>query len=202
MFEKRIKPILQYVGAIGATITCIAYMIIIVIIVIGFDSHDLTQSLIFATINAIIGFIIMQLLKIQGISFAKNTEENKKIIKEYYSTKTKDKKLKNLKSYIITSTIKDILFKGLGILITTCGFVYIAVKGNQDYMLILLAIANLFMFICFGLLSLNSAYDFYNNYHVPYMIDKINNRDKLTKGDINKCLKSMEKNLETSKNKY
>ena len=85
------------------------------------------------------------------------------------------------------------------IAITTAGLIYIVVQGCNDYNLLLLAAVNLVMFICFGLLALNNAYEFYNNRHVPYMIDKINK--KVSKEDINKCLQSMESNIEILKNK-
>ena len=199
MFEKRIKPILQYIGAIGAVLMSVMYIVIVMVLIVGFKAQNLQQTIIFAVVNAIVGLIIMQFLKIQGISFAKNLPENIPVINEYYNTRTNDKKLKSIKSYLITSTIKDIIIKGLSIVISTAGIIYIVIEGSRDYSLLLLAVANLIMFICFGLLALNSAYDFYNNYHIPYMKDKLNK--KITKGDINKCLQSMENNLETLKNK-
>ena len=182
MFEKKIKPILQYIGAIGATIMSIIYIVIILVLIVGFKSQDLTQTIVFAVVNAIVGLIIMELLRIQGISFAKNLPENAKIITEYYNTRTKDKKLHSIKYHMITSVIKDIIVKGITIIITTTGIIYIVVEGSKDYLLLLLAIANLFMFICFGLLALNSTYEFYNNFHVPYMKEQLDK--KINKGEI------------------
>ena len=80
-------------------------------------------------------------------------------------------------------------------IISTAGLIYIVIQGCGDYTLLLLALVNLVMFICFGLLALNSAYEFYNNKHIPYMLNQIENR--VNKEDIDKCLKSMVKNLET-----
>lgn len=202
MFEKKIKPILQYIGAIGATIMSIMYMVVVVVLIVGFEVHNLQEVVIFAVINAIVGLIIMMFLKIQGVSFAKNLPENIKIIVEYYNTHTKDKKLRTIKEYFIKSTIRDILIKGISIIVSTSCIIYIVIQGSNDYSLLLLAVANLLMFICFGLLALNSAYEFYNNYHVPYMKDQLENRNKIKKGDIDKCLKSMENNLEILKNKF
>ena len=54
------------------------------------------------------------------------------------------------------------------------GVIYIVIQGCNDYNLLLLALVNLVMFICFGLLALNKAYDFYNERHIPYVIDQIN----------------------------
>lgn len=201
MFEKRIKPLLQYVGAIGAAIMSIMYIIVIVILIVGFEAHDLKNTTIFSIVNAIVGLLIMQFLKIQGISFAKNLEENKQLIKEYYGTRTNDKKVKSINSYMINSTIKDVIIKGLSFIVSSIGIIYIVIQGSRDYMLLLLAAVNLLLFLSFGILSMNNAYEFFNNYHVPYMKEQLKNKNKISKGDIKKCLQSMEKNTETLKNK-
>ena len=199
MFEKKIKPLLQYVGAIGAAIMSIMYIIIVVVLIIGFKYHDLKNTTLFALVNAIIGLIIVHFLKIQGISFAKNLEENKQIIKEYYGTRTSDKKFRSINHYMIISTIRDIFIKGISFTISSIGVIYIVIQGSQDYTLLLLAIVNLLLFLSFGILGMNSTYEFYNNYHIPYMKEQL--KQKITKGDIKKCLQSMEKNTETLKNK-
>lgn len=201
MFEKKIKPLLQYVGAIGAAIMSIMYIIVIVVLIVGFETHDLKNTTVFSLINAVVGLIIMQFLKIQGISFAKNLPENQKLIKEYYGNLTADKKLKSIKSFMIWSTIRDVIIKGAGLIISSIGIIYIVIQGSGDYTLLLLAVVNLLMFISFGILSMNSAYEFYNNYHVPYMKEQLKNKNKISKGDIKRCLQSMEKNIETLKNK-
>ena len=193
-FEKKIQPILQYVGAIGASLMSIMYIITVVILIIGFKAQSIQNTLVFAIINAIVGLIIMQFLKIQGISFAKNLPENIEIVKQYYNTKTKDKKIQSIKYYWISSLIKDFISKGLSVAFTTAGIIYIVIVGSNDYTLLLLALVNLILFICFGLLALNNAYEFYNNKHVPYMQEMIKN--KITKKEIEKCLQSMVKNLE------
>lgn len=194
-FETKIKPILQYVGAIGATLMSIMYIVVIVILIIGFKAQTFQQALIFALVNAVVGLIIMQFLKIQGIAFAENIPENKAIKDEYYRTRTRDKKYESINSYWVKSIIKDIVWKGLSVIISTAGLIYIVIQGCGDYTLLLLALVNLVLFICFGLLALNSAYEFYNNKHIPYMLNQIENR--VNKEDIDKCLKSMVKNLET-----
>ena len=193
-FENKIQPILQYIGVIGATLMSIMYIITVVILIIGFKAQSIQNTIVFAIINAIVGLIIMQFLKIQGISFAKNLPENIEIVKQYYNTKTKDKKIQSIKYYWTSSLIKDIIFKGLSIAFTTAGIIYIVIVGSNDYTLLLLALVNLILFICFGLLALNNAYEFYNNKHVPYMQEMIKN--KITKKEIEKCLQSMVKNLE------
>ena len=173
VFEEKIQPLLQYVGAIGAGIMSVAYIVITFILVNGFEYHQTAQTFVFTLVNAVVGFIIMQFLKIQGESFAQHLPENAAIIKEYYNTETKDKKVHSIKFYWITSVLKDVFSKCLSLAFTTFGLIYIVIQGSNDYQLIWLAIVNLMMFICFGLLSLNGAYNYYNNKHVPYMLKQL-----------------------------
>ena len=178
----------------------IMYIVVVFILIIGFKAQSIQNTVIFAIVNALVGLIIMQFLKIQGISFAKSLPENEKIINEYYKTKTKDKKIHSIKYYWTMSLIKDIIGKGVSIMLTTTGLIYIVVVGSNDYNLLLLALVNLVLFICFGLLALNNAYEFYNNRHIPYMQEMIKN--KITEKEINQCLKSMVLNIETYKSKF
>ena len=195
LFERKIQPILQYIGMIGAIFMSIVYIVLVCILIVGFKAQTFTQILIFALVNAGVGLIIMQFLKIQGISFAKNLPENKAILEEYYKGKRKNRKYKSIKVYWLQSVLFDVLSKGVSVALSTCGMIYIVIQGCHDYTLILLAIVNLIMFTCFGLLSLNSAYDFFNNEHIPFIINQLEN--KITQGDVEKCLHSMVNNSET-----
>ena len=183
-FETKIKPVLSYVGAIGAGLMCIAYVIVVFVLIRGFQATVIFNTLLFATVNAIVGFVIMQFLKVQGISFAKLIPENDDIIKEYYSTKTKDKKPRSLQFYWTTSVIKDIFTKCISVAITSAGLIYIVIQGSNDWNLLLLAIVNLIMFICFGFLSLVNAYEFFNNKFIPYMKEKIDETKTETKEPV------------------
>ena len=177
-FEKHIKPILTYVGLIGAVLTSIAYIILIFILIKGFKYEQTTQTVVFALVNAAVGLIIANFLKYQGISFAKEIPANQELLKNYYGAKTKDKKNHSLSFFWITSIIKDIITKGLSIAATTCGLIYIVIVGSNDWSLLLMSIVNLLLFICFGLLSLNKAYDYFNNTYVAYMKERINETSK------------------------
>lgn len=174
-FETKVKPILKYVGTIGAVLMSIAYIGVVLLLVFGFNAAaSLAQSLAFAAVNAIMGLVIMQFLKVQGIDLAKEIEENKEILKEYFSTKTKDKKFRSIKYYWTISLIKDIVVKGLTLASTTLGIIYIVIIGTQNYAWLLLAAVNLIMFACFGLLALVKAYDFFNESHIPYIQERLN----------------------------
>lgn len=174
-FETKVKPILKYVGTFGAILMSIAYIGIVLLLVFGFATvTSFAQSLAFAAVNAVMGLVIIQFLKVQGIDLAKEIEENKKILKEYYSTKTKDKKFRSIKYYWIVSLVKDIIIKGLTLASTTLGIIYIVIIGTQNYAWLLLAAVNLIMFACFGLLALVKAYDFFNESHIPYIQERLN----------------------------
>ena len=167
--EKRLLNILKYVGIIGAAICSVAYIVVVLVLIQGFKAENTTQTVTFALVNAVVGFIILTFLKIQGESFAKNLPENKVISDLYYASQTKDKKYHSMKYFWITSTIKDILTKVLSVFISTFGIIYIVIIGSNDWNLLLLALVNLLLLISFGLLGLERSYEFYNTRMIPYM---------------------------------
>ena len=185
LFEEKILPILNYVGIIGASIMVVAYIISVFVLIKGFKVEEILQTTVFACVNAATGFIIMQFLKIQGESFAKMLPENKELIERYYKTKTKDKKLHSMTYFWITTVIKDLVVKCATLGVTTIGLVYIVIVGSNDYNLLLLAVVNLLMFICFGFISLVKAYEFFNQRHVPYMTEMLNKENaKIDEQDL------------------
>ena len=167
--EKRLINILKYVGIIGAAICSVAYIVVVLVLIQGFKAENTTQTVTFALVNAVVGFIILTFLKIQGESFAKNLPENKLISEAYYASETRDKKYHSMKYFWITSTIKDILTKVLSVFISTFGIIYIVIIGSNDWNLLLLALVNLLLLISFGLLGLERSYEFYNTRMIPYM---------------------------------
>lgn len=174
--EKRLLNILKYAGIIGAAICSVAYIIVVLVLIQGFKVESNTQTLTFALVNAVVGFIILTFLKIQGESFAKNLPENKVISNAYYESQTRDKKYHSMKYFWITSTIKDILTKVLGVFVSTFGIIYIVIVGSNDWNLLLLAFVNLLLFISFGLLGLEKSYEFYNTRMIPYMQHQLDMR--------------------------
>ena len=173
IFEEKILPVLNYVGAIGAAIMSIAYIIVIFVLINGFKVEKVVNTTIFACVNAGVGFIIMQFLKYQGVTFAEMIPENESIIKLYHQSKTKDKKNHSLTYFWITSGIKDAVIKCATLAATTIGVIYIVIKGSNDYNLILLAFVNLLMFTCFGFLGLVKAYKNFCYSYIPYIKEKL-----------------------------
>lgn len=182
-FEKRIKPILLYIGSIGAVITSIAYILTVCVLVFGFKvRYNNKDMFLCAAVNAVFGFIVTIFLQYQGIAFAKNN--NAELVIQYSNRQTRERKPKSLLYYWVTSIISTIFTKVLSIFISTCCIVYIVIKGFNDYTLLLLAFVNILMFVCFGLLALNGAYNYYCEEYVPYMKNKLLQRDNV-KGDNN-----------------
>lgn len=189
VFEEKIKPILTYIGAIGAGLTSIAYIILVVVLIKGFQFRQPTQTIVFAVANAAVGMIVASFLKYQGVSFAKGLPENQSIIEDYYKSRTRDKKNHSIQWFWFVTTIKDVIFKGVTIAASTLGLVYIVIVGSNDWSLMLMAIVNLVLFICFGLLALNQAYEYYNNVYVNYMREQLTRaKDGYVKNDITEVI--------------
>lgn len=175
MTEKT-KKLLQYVGLVGAIVMSVAYVVTVCIIVYGFElKQNNRNTALFAGINALWGFLIMQFLKIQGQSFAENITENKVITEQFH--KKAEVKLHSMTYYWVTSVAKDILTKALTFGISTFAIIYIVIQGSHDYTMFLLALVNLLMFISFGFLSLVKTYDYYNNIYINFLRRKLNDAE-------------------------
>lgn len=173
---KKIKPVLNYVGFIGAILSSIAYLIIVFVLIKGFKVSQAKHTIVFACVNALVGLIICNFLRVQGVSFGKM--EHKELIDKYYGSKTKDKKPHSMTYFWVKSIIIDVFTKACTVILTTAGLIYIVIVGSNDYSKLWLAITNLIMFICFGLIALVKAYDYYNNVYVQYMNEKIKEGEK------------------------
>ena len=149
----------------------VAYIILVMVLIQGFKVEATLKTTLFACVSAGVGFIIMQFLKYQGITFAEL--ENKEILEKYYGTKTRDKKTHSLTYFWVTSVVKDIIVKCATVAATSVGIVYIIIEGSKDYNLILLAIVNLLMFICFGFISLVKAYNYFNRTYIKYIQEQM-----------------------------
>lgn len=182
-FEEKIKPFLTYVGAIGAIFSGIMYILATIVLIMGFQAKTFTQAIVFAVVSAILGLIIMFFLRYQGLSFAKAIPENQEVLNKYNNKQAKTKH-HTLKYFWIKNTVLDVLIKGCTVALSTAGIIYIVIEGSQDFKLILLAIANLILFACLGLIALANAYDFYNEQWVPYMNEQIELRNKPSEPEI------------------
>lgn len=172
-FEEKVLPVLNYVGLIGAVIMSVAYIILVVVMIVGFQAEKTLKTSVFAIASAAVGFLILQCFKIQGQSFAELKPENKELLEKYYGTQTKDKKAHSMLYFWIKTGVTDFLVKAGTVALSSIGLVYLIIEGSKDFILILLAIVNLLMFISFGFLSLVKTYNYFNRVYVEYIKERL-----------------------------
>lgn len=168
--NKKIINILTYTGAIGALISAIAYIITVVVLIVGFTTAmDLYQLITFAILGAVSGLLISNLLRAQGVALAQSEPESRQIMQDYLEAKNAKKKPKSLHTirwHVWTGIIKDIMFKATSVAASTYFAIDVFIKGNGDFGLLGMALTNLLLFICFGLMSLARAYEYYTTEHL------------------------------------
>lgn len=173
--------ILNNIGIICSIFCAIADIVLVVVFVIGVNvDRETTSITAFSIANSICGVLINVFLRYQGQKYAEI--ENSKIIEQYYNKKAKETKYRSIKVWEILQTIKDIIIKG-GLVSASifCTF-YISIQGSGNIILILIAVVSMLMFICFGLIGMNNAYNRFYNIDLPYMKKEI-----LEKGDSEEC---------------
>jgi len=168
--NKKLETILIYSALIGAIMTALAYLAAIWIMIMGIENSLSTEKrILFSLIGAAVGIIINYLLREQGIKLASEEEASKTIMKKYYETINRSKKVKQLKTithFRWWSLLQDIGIKGTLTMASTIGIIYVFIEGNGDWALILLATANLMLFAVFGILGMSKAYYKYINEHL------------------------------------
>jgi hypothetical protein len=191
LFTDKIKRIVLFIGYICSAVGAAAYLLVVVIMNVGFKaSTEITGDVVFAAITAVVGLLISQSLKWQGIIFAKNEPDVKAVWERFYGRKTKQRKYKSLTAFWTKSIITDVLMKAISIITINLGIIYVFIAGNGDPMRILMAFANLIMFAGFGMTSLTKAYDFTKEQHVPWMEHQI----EIENTDVTEQKKSIDNN--------
>jgi hypothetical protein len=173
----KIKQSLNIIGFILSALGGIGYIITIFILVFGAGNLQfelLGKDGVFFIVGMVFGLVIRSGFYIQGVKFAQ--EEYKTILQEYYNLRVVDKKDKRTQSYefklaieiVISTTLQVAIFMVSGL-----GIIYLAgFEGMNNPVYIGNAISNLFMFAGFGFLALNSAYEKYHIYKIPYIQEK------------------------------
>lgn len=141
---------------------------------------SISSNIIFACINALIGIVINSLLRYQGQKYAEI--ENEELCKKFYRKKVKEKKYMSIEKWQTLNIIKDIFIKGGSAAFSIFGMVYISIQGSHNPIQILITLATLILFACFGLISMNNSYTRYYNVQVPYMELKIKEKENETNG--------------------
>jgi len=168
--DAKIKTVLTYVGAVAAIVFGIVYIALLLVLILGFESAiDPSQQWLFVGLGAAVGLVIDVSLMSQGIALAKRVEGSEAIMRAYYEAKNAitKKQPKTIEHFVVKHLITTVLSKVLFAAASLYLIVHFVIVGSQDMTLLLLGIANLFMFTGFGFMSLASSYDYYLEQHLP-----------------------------------
>lgn len=176
--HETLLKLLNNIGVVGAIITAVVDIICVIILVVGIKiEEEFSTTIIFSVINAVVGLFINILLRYQGQKYAEI--ENEQLIRDYYADKVKKKKINiPMGTWQIFKTLQDIIIKGGTTSFSIFGIIYLSIEGSKNPIQILISIVTLLLFICFGLISMNSAYCRFYNIQIPYMQNKINKRNE------------------------
>lgn len=192
--------LLNNIGIVGAILAAVADIAFVLIMVLGVNIDvDLNAIIIFAVINALIGLLINILLRYQGKKYAEL--ENEELCRKFYDKKVKEKKHLTIEKWMAVKVIQDFLVKGVTTAFSIFGVIYISIQGSKNPIQILITLATLILFACFGLIAMNSAYTRFYNVQVPYMNQQIQERanrreskKRQPKQDIKKEIHDVESN--------
>ena len=109
----KVKNALVYVGLAGAIISLIAYMLITIVIIRGFQTDlEFKQHLLFAGMGALFGILFNFNVGIQGITLAKREIKSQEVLTRYQlliSDNKTSEKPHTIVFYMIKATIFDII---------------------------------------------------------------------------------------------
>lgn len=176
-YHKPLLTILNNIGIIGSIMAGVADIIFVIIFVVGVDIYiNISSVVLFSIVNTLIGILINILLRYQGIKYAEI--ENQELVDKFYEKKAKESKIPlSIGIWQLLQGIKDFLLKGLATAFSIFGIIYISIEGSKNPIQILITLASLVLFTCFGLISMNSSYYRYYNIQIPYMKLKIEEKE-------------------------
>ena len=149
---------------------------------------------IFAIVNALVGLMINFLLRYQGKKYAEI--ENEELCKAYYNKRVREVKYVSFNKWMTLQTFKDAVIKGGGTAFSIFGLIYISVEGSKNPIQLLLTLITLVLFACFGLMSMNSAYERFYNIQIPFMKMQLEERKKQAEQQENNTTSNSEENKE------
>ncbi len=188
-FYEKVKTALVYTGSILTVMSAIAYLVVVAILVYGFETKvDSNQLLVFLGLGAFTGVLMNLSMRIQGIDFAKELPDSKEVLEELTNLTGKSDKVKLYPIWVmfLKTILQDIFIKGGSIMVTLYFSIEIVINGLGDNKYFYLGIVNVLLYLGLGMLSLAKAYDYYIEKHIPYMQQRIN---RLKEGDKNELLK-------------
>lgn len=175
--RQALVKLLNNIGIIGACLAAVADIIFVIIMVVGVSIQaDLAAMIIFAVVNALIGILINVLLRYQGQRWAEL--ENDELCKKFYKRRAKEKRYMSMGAWMTLKTVQDFIIKGATTAFSIFGVIYITIQGSKNPIQLLITLATLILFACFGFIGMNSAYCRFYNVQVPYMKLKVAESEK------------------------
>lgn len=160
--------LLNNIGVVGAILASLADIIFVIIAVVGINIHAEPFGIaLFSTVNACIGVLISVLLRYQGQKYAE--AENEGLCREYSHKAVKERKHLSMGAWMALKSLQDVAVKGFTTAFCLFGVTYITVQGSKNPIQILITLATLLLFACFGLIAMNSAYTRFYNIQIPIM---------------------------------
>lgn len=182
--HEALLKLLNNIGVIGAVLAAVADIIFVVIMVVGVKVNaNLTAVVIFSVVNAMVGLLISILLRYQGLRYAEI--ENEELCKKYHNKKAKEKKYMSMGAWMTLKSFQDFIIKGCTTAFSIFGIIYITIQGSKNPIQLLITLATLVLFACFGLISMNSAYVRFYNVQVPKMQIEIEKREAKSRRNTN-----------------
>jgi len=170
------KDFLTYTGIAMAVVSAIVYLIVVFILINGFEVDYSKEEIIsFLLLGAATGIMINISMRIQGLDLARLTTKAKEVQTKLndLTAKSKETKLRPLWVMHLVNTFRDILIKGGTITLTMYFAISISYKGLGEQKYMLLAFANVFLYFGLSLITMNKSYDYYIDKHIPYMEKQI-----------------------------
>jgi len=170
------KDFLTYTGIAMAIISAIVYLIVVFILINGFEVDYSKEEIIsFLLLGAATGVMINISMRIQGLDLARLTDKAKETQTKLndLTAKSKETKLRPLWVMHLLNIAKDILIKGGTITLTMYFAISISYKGLGEQKYMLLAFANVFLYFGLSLITMNKSYDYYIDKHIPFMEKQI-----------------------------
>lgn len=175
--HEALLKLLNNIGVVGAILAALADIVFVIIAVLGIEIEAGPFGIIlYSTVNALIGVLISVLLRYQGQKYAEI--ENEELCKSFYSKTVKERKYMSMSTWMTLKTVQDVLVKGCTTAFCLFGTTYLTIEGSKNPIQILITLATLILFACFGLIAMNSAYVRFYNIQVPYMELKLQEREQ------------------------
>jgi len=168
--QKRTLSVLNNVGLVLVVLSIVAYLAVTIVLIQGIKVMTVQDNLLYSAVNMAMSLVVAYGFASHGWSIAKNIPENATIIKEYYNNTTiKSTKYKSDTRLWIEWAIKILITKVITSLIFTAGIIYIAIRANGDWWLLMLALFNVTLAVGLGFITMSGMYNACNTRYMQYL---------------------------------